>query len=106
MSDRDELRDDLYDAFSMSSVVQGGKAEDVIDTIFADFATILRRQTGLSLNEIDLVLADARTRAGVALGEAIDNCVDVKSAVRDALDVIDERFGDDADSTNQGEDAP
>ena len=104
--DRDELRESLDDAISMSAWLAGDRAKDLIDAIFADVAGILRRHAGMSSAEADLALADAKGRAEAAAEETFGCLVDVDAAVGAALDVVAERFGDDANSTNQGGDSP
>jgi hypothetical protein len=94
MSKTSELRDALYDTFLMSAAVQSDHTQDVIDAIFKDFAAILRRHTGMSSADVDLALADARTRAEAASEEAFDDLIPIKAAVSDAVEAVVELLGE------------
>jgi hypothetical protein len=86
--DVDKLRKRLWNAIAYCAVdIANPNAAATVDRIFDDITNVIRQRTGWTLNECELLFADAKNRAECALNQAEeDDALLVK--VRDAVDVI------------------
>jgi hypothetical protein len=83
MANLREIKDDLYAAISEVGVTVNEYDDGacLADEIFDEVAGLLRRHFGLSLNEADVLLADTKAHAIRTLGEAVNDCVDLRDTI-------------------------
>lgn len=86
MSDNFVLRAQLWDTIA-DCAVQTNADEALVDRIFADITAVIRQRTGWTLEECELLFADAKNRAMRAVDQAEENDA-LLIKVGDAIDAI------------------